>query len=98
MSVLENGLSVASVDNNSPVATVAIVTKAGTRYETYDNLGSAHALKIFAGTSGKNHTGFAIIRNLQQIGSDLDCNYDRETLSYSATILKDSVNAGKSTL
>ena len=94
--MLNNGLTVASVDNGSPLATVAVVVKAGSRYETYSQLGSAHAMKVIAGASGKNHSGFAIIRNLQQIGSNLDVSYNRETITYSTTLMNKSMDDGES--
>ena len=62
VSSLKNGLTVASLENHSPVTTLGVVVKAGPRHETYENLGLAHMLRVSAGLSTKNHTAFGITR------------------------------------
>lgn len=65
--------------------------RAGSRYETAENLGASHLLRIAAGLSTKNATGFAITRNLQQVGGTLSCTSDRETVAYNVEITRDQL-------
>jgi ubiquinol-cytochrome c reductase core subunit 2 len=62
ISTLKNGLTVASVENFSPVTTLGVVVKAGPRHETYETAGISHMLRVAAGLSTKNHTAFGITR------------------------------------
>lgn len=80
--VLSNKLVVASADNESSIARISIVFRAGSRNETSDNLGVTHVLRNSAGLSTKNASQFAIIRNIQQVGASLSATSDRETISY----------------
>ena len=60
-SLLPSGLKVASFDSEaSAVSTVGVLVKAGSSYESYDNLGVSHALRMATGLSSKNATNFAI--------------------------------------
>lgn len=56
--------------------------RAGSRYESSENQGSAHILRMTAGLSTKNSSQFAITRNIQQVGANLTCTSDRETIAY----------------
>lgn len=91
---LSNKLFVASVNNNSPIARISITFRAGSRNEGYDELGSAHLLRVAAGLSNKNSSVFGIIRNLQQIGGSLSCTGDRETISYTVELTRDNLDTG----
>lgn len=79
---LSNKLVVSSADNESPIARISIVLRAGSRNETSDNLGVTHVLRVAAGLSTKNASQFAITRNIQQVGASLTATSDRETISY----------------
>lgn len=48
MSKLPNGLVIASLENYSPVSSVGVFVKAGTRYETVENQGVSHVLRLAA--------------------------------------------------
>lgn len=82
VNALPNKLVVISAENESPIARVSIVFRAGARNETSENLGVAHVLRAAAGLSTKNATQFAITRNIQQVGANLTATADRETISY----------------
>ncbi|KAK9893051.1 hypothetical protein WA026_023352 [Henosepilachna vigintioctopunctata] len=77
-----NGVSVCSAENNSPLARVSIIFRAGSRYENDDNQGVAHVLRICAGLTTKSTSQFAITRHIQQVGASLHCTLDRETIAY----------------
>jgi len=88
---LPNKLVVASQESSSPVSRVSIVFRAGSRYESADNLGASHLIRLAAGLSTKNATGFAIARNLQQVGGSLSCTTDRELIAYNVEITRDQL-------
>lgn len=46
MSKLPSGLLVASLENYSPVSKIGVFVKAGSRYETAENLGVTHMLRL----------------------------------------------------
>uniref|UniRef100_A0A8P4KGE0 Ubiquinol-cytochrome c reductase core protein 2a n=1 Tax=Dicentrarchus labrax TaxID=13489 RepID=A0A8P4KGE0_DICLA len=47
-SSLPNGLVIASLENYSPVSSVGVFVKAGSRYETVENQGVSHVLRLAA--------------------------------------------------
>jgi len=92
-STLPNGLIVSSVSAPaSAVTTLGVVVKAGSRFESHDNLGVGHAIRIAAGLATKNSTSFAVVRNLQQVGAGLTCTQGREYLLYTTQMTRDKVD------
>ena len=67
VSTLSNGLTIASLENHSPVTTIGVAIKAGSRNEGYDNAGVSHALRVASGMATSKNTAFGICRNLQQV-------------------------------
>lgn len=51
-------------------------------------------LRISAGNSTKNATGFAITRNLQQVGGSLAVTADRELVAYNVEVTRDQLDTG----
>merc|ERR1739838_785454 len=62
VSTLKNGLNVASIENHSPITTLGVILKAGSRSDTHDNAGISHALRIAAGLGTKTKTAFSCCR------------------------------------
>lgn len=63
MSTLDNGLRLVSADSPVPgLAQVSVLIRAGSRFETYETQGAAHALKMAAGLAGRTHSAFAVTR------------------------------------
>uniref|UniRef100_A0A0K8TU22 Putative ubiquinol cytochrome c reductase subunit qcr2 n=1 Tax=Tabanus bromius TaxID=304241 RepID=A0A0K8TU22_TABBR len=91
---LPNKLVVATADSNLPVSRVSVVFRAGSRHESYDNLGIAHTLRVAAGLTTKRSTAFAITRNIQQIGGSLTATGDRETIAYTVQVTSDHLETG----
>jgi len=83
VSTLKNGVTVASVDSHSPITSLGVVVRAGPRFESYENTGVSHMLRISAGLATKNNSCFGITRNLQQAGTGLVCTQGREHTLYS---------------
>lgn len=73
---------------------LVVAFRAGSRYETADNLGASHLLRTSTGLSTKNATGFAITRNLQQVGGNLACTSDRELVAYNVEVTRNQVETG----
>lgn len=48
VSKLPNGLVIASLENYSPLSSVGVFVKGGSRYETVENLGVSHVLRLAA--------------------------------------------------
>ena len=49
VSTLSNGLTIASLENYSPVTTIGVAIKAGARNDGYDNAGVTRALGVASG-------------------------------------------------
>jgi len=92
VSSLKSGLTVASVENHSPVCTLGVIVKAGSRNETYENTGISHALRIAAGLATKKSSAFNITRNLQQLGANLTCTQGREHTLYTVQATRDNTD------
>lgn len=67
---------------------------AGSRNETYDNLGVTHLIRATAGLSTSNASGFAITRNIQQVGGNISVTSDRETVEYNLELTRDKLDTG----
>ncbi|XP_060519616.1 cytochrome b-c1 complex subunit 2, mitochondrial [Cylas formicarius] len=91
--VLPNRVVVVSGENDSAIARVSIIFRAGARNETADNLGVSHVLRSSAGLSTRNATQFAITRHIQQVGASLTATSDRETITYTLEGLRQAVEA-----
>lgn len=69
-------------------------SRAGSRYETYDNAGISHVLRATAGLTNKKSTVFGVTRNLQQVGASIACESDRETIAYSLQLRREDLDTG----
>uniref|UniRef100_L7MAQ1 Putative cytochrome b-c1 complex subunit 2 mitochondrial n=1 Tax=Rhipicephalus pulchellus TaxID=72859 RepID=L7MAQ1_RHIPC len=81
-STLPNGLTVTAFENYSPVTRLAIVVKAGARYEDGSNRGITHTLRNAATLATKSHSKFAITKNIEYIGANLTACTTREHIIY----------------
>merc|ERR1712129_617838 len=88
----KNGLNVASIENHSPVTTLGVIIKSGSRNEGYENAGISHALRIAAGLATKNNSSFGICRNLQQAGASMVCTQGREHTLYTVQATRDQTD------
>lgn len=70
---------------------IFLTFSAGARNESYDTQGAAHLLRIAAGLSTKNATGFGITRNIQQVGGSLTVTSDRELIAYTLEVTRDQL-------
>ncbi|XP_042224332.1 cytochrome b-c1 complex subunit 2, mitochondrial-like [Homarus americanus] len=94
VTTLPSGTVVASLENNAPVSHVALLFKAGSRYESASNQGAAHMLRACAGLATNNTTSFAITRTIQQAGGSLSAESGREHILYGLDVIRDNLDAG----
>jgi len=92
VSRLKNGMTLASVENHSPVTTLGIIVKSGSRNETYETTGASHALRVAAGLGTKNNSAFGLTRNIQQLGASLVCTQGREHTMYTIQATRDQTD------
>jgi len=88
MKKLENGLIVAGLDTGARLSSVGVVTKAGSRYESYENAGISHALRAAFGLKSERFTGFGITRHIQQAGASVTAAGTRDHILYSTQFLR----------
>ncbi|CAH1277368.1 cytochrome b-c1 complex subunit 2, mitochondrial-like [Branchiostoma lanceolatum] len=93
ISKLSNGMVVASLENNSPVSRVALYIKAGSRYETLQNLGVSHALRLSANLSTKEFSAFRLTRGVEVLGGSLEASGSREHMVYKVDCLRDEMQS-----
>jgi len=93
-SLLPSGLKVSSLDSDtSAMSTIGVLVKSGSSFESYENLGASHALRLGAGClTTKNATSFGIVRNLQQVGGQINVVGSREYLLYLLTVPRSNIN------
>lgn len=89
---LPNGLLVASLENFAPISRIAVVVNAGPRFETGDNLGVTHMLRVFAGMGTKESTAFGLTRTMQQSGANYTCSTNREFMTYQVDCIRDELD------
>jgi len=98
VSTLKNGLRVATIESNSPVAHVGVFIDAGSRYENADNTGMSHFLEYMACKSTRNRSDFRLIREMSKIGANVTCSTTRESVTYAGDVSADYVPAVVGTL
>lgn len=92
VSKLPNGLVIASLENYSPLSRVGVFVKAGSRYETLENQGVSHVLRLAANLTTKGASAFKICRGVEALGGSLSVTSSRETMVYSVDCLRDHLD------
>nr|XP_019957294.1 PREDICTED: cytochrome b-c1 complex subunit 2, mitochondrial-like [Paralichthys olivaceus] len=93
VSKLPNGLVIASLENYSPLSSVGVFVKAGSRYETVENQGVSHVLRLAANLTNKGASAFKICRSVEALGGSLSVTSSRETMIYTADCLRDHLDS-----
>ncbi|XP_063617066.1 mitochondrial-processing peptidase subunit beta [Cydia splendana] len=93
LTVLDNGLRVASEDSGAATATVGLWIDAGSRYENSKNNGVAHFLEhmAFKGTSKRSQTDLELL--VENMGAHLNAYTSREQTVFYAKCLANDVPA-----
>lgn len=92
VSKLPNGLVIASLENYSPLSNIGVFVKAGSRYETVENQGVSHVLRLAANLTSKGASAFKLCRGLESVGASLSVTSSRETMVYSMECLREHVD------
>ncbi|TKS91928.1 Cytochrome b-c1 complex subunit 2, mitochondrial [Collichthys lucidus] len=92
VSKLPNGLVIASLENYSPVSSVGLFVKAGSRYESAENRGVSHVLRLAANLTTKGASAFKFCRSVEALGGSLSVTSTRETMVYTADCLRDHLD------
>uniref|UniRef100_A0A8C7YU32 Ubiquinol-cytochrome c reductase core protein 2b n=1 Tax=Oryzias sinensis TaxID=183150 RepID=A0A8C7YU32_9TELE len=65
---LPSGLVIASLENYSPASKIGVFVKAGCRYETPENVGVTHLLRLASNLTTKGASAFKICRGVEAVG------------------------------
>jgi len=80
---LGNGLTIGAIESHSTgVARLAIVAKAGSRYENGSNLGVSHILRRASQFRTANRSALGLTRSSLQLGCDITAETTREFMVY----------------
>ncbi|XP_022353565.1 cytochrome b-c1 complex subunit 1, mitochondrial isoform X3 [Enhydra lutris kenyoni] len=82
VSVLDNGLRVASEQSSQPTCTVGVWIDVGSRYETEKNNGAGYFLEHLAFKGTKNRPGSALEKEVESMGAHLNAYSTREHTAY----------------
>uniref|UniRef100_A0A673LNZ1 Cytochrome b-c1 complex subunit 2, mitochondrial-like n=1 Tax=Sinocyclocheilus rhinocerous TaxID=307959 RepID=A0A673LNZ1_9TELE len=83
---LPSGLVIASLENYSPASRIGVLVRAGSRYETIDNLGVSHLLRLAASLVYIHHDS-VFDRCIAFVVSS-----SRETMAYTVDCLRDHID------
>ncbi|XP_025771822.1 cytochrome b-c1 complex subunit 1, mitochondrial isoform X1 [Puma concolor] len=82
VSLLDNGLRVASEQSSQPTCTVGVWIDVGSRYETEKNNGAGYFLEHLAFKGTKNRPGNALEKEVESMGAHLNAYSTREHTAY----------------
>jgi len=93
VSTAENGVLLVSAESPVPgLCTLGIMGKLGPRFESYDNAGSSQMVRLSAGLANKEFSFFGMTKNIQQAGTALEVDGDREHTFFYANVLAQNVS------
>jgi len=89
---LGNGVTVISDDSaSSPVATISVVVKAGSAYETHETHGAAHFAKLLALKSNQSLSALRVTRLIENHSASFEVKHSREAITYTVKSLQEDV-------
>jgi len=86
-----DNVTVSSVETNRATARLAVYFKAGSRHESYETQGLAHALRIFSGLGTAGASQFGLSRTIDQHGGKLSCESGREHICYTLEATRNNI-------
>ncbi|TNN04061.1 hypothetical protein fugu_001090 [Takifugu bimaculatus] len=89
---LPSGLVIASLENYSPASKIGVFIKAGCRYETPDNQGVTHLLRLASSLTTKGASAFKICRGVEAVGGSLSVTSSRENMTYMVDCLRGDID------
>jgi len=91
-STLSSGVKVISLNVKSPVSTLSLFVKGGSRYESNETIGSTHFLKHFGFKGTRNKSAIRLVRDLEYIGASYHTEISRENIGYHLQALNQDSN------
>ncbi|XP_014855842.1 PREDICTED: cytochrome b-c1 complex subunit 2, mitochondrial-like isoform X1 [Poecilia mexicana] len=92
VSKLPSGLVITSLENYSPASKIGVFIRAGCRYETPDNQGVTHLLRLASNLTTKGASAFKICRGIEAVGGSLSVSSSRENMMYVVDCLRDDID------
>ncbi|XP_033745768.1 cytochrome b-c1 complex subunit 2, mitochondrial-like isoform X2 [Pecten maximus] len=90
----DDGLTIAAIENASPISRVGMAVQAGARFENAGYNGITHFLRnALAVTTASAHS-VSIVRELQKYGCNFSCTSNREYLFYQVEGTRDNIEVG----
>ncbi|KAH7729061.1 peptidase M16 inactive domain-containing protein [Aphelenchoides avenae] len=88
VSRLQNGLTVASVDQHGPVSQLVLAFRAGSRYEQPDEAGLVHLLRNTIGKDSEKYLGVKLLWQVGGIGSSLVSTATKDLLTVQVNVAR----------
>merc|ERR1719387_2734910 len=88
-SKLENGLKIASIDKQGLTSTIGLYVHGGSRFETAGSFGAAGMIELMGYKSTAHLSNLRTLKTFEQLGATISVKSGRETVSYTAEILKE---------
>jgi len=93
VSTSENGVLIVSAESPVPgLCTLGVMSKMGPRFESYDNAGVSQMVRLSAGLANKEFSFFGMTKYIQQAGSFLEVDGNREMTFFHANVLEKNVS------
>uniref|UniRef100_A0A671TYB2 Ubiquinol-cytochrome c reductase core protein 2b n=1 Tax=Sparus aurata TaxID=8175 RepID=A0A671TYB2_SPAAU len=89
---LPSGLVIASLENYSPASKIGVFIKAGCRYETPDNQGVTHLLRLASNLTTKGASAFKICRGVEAVGGSLRSVTSKKCYKKTDTVMEYLIN------
>jgi len=93
VSVSENGMTVVSVDSSLPVSRLALVIKAGARYENAEEIGITHFLRSIPHLSTQKMSSFMLVNVIEHAGGVLRVEANRDYMIYNIECPKGNISS-----
>jgi len=91
ISTLDNGCTIASLNNNLPFGHLRLYVKSGTRYESYQTLGFSHVLKHLAFARTLNRSPVRLNRELEHLTTQFSSISTREHNIYASSLISENI-------
>ncbi|GMT05495.1 hypothetical protein PENTCL1PPCAC_27669, partial [Pristionchus entomophagus] len=95
---LPSGLTVASVENNGPVAHLVLAFRAGSRYENGQQAGLVHHIRNMVGSDSKQYGGVQLVWSAAAAGSEIHSFSTPDYLGVRLSVPRDSSTLALSVL
>lgn len=82
VSTLPSGILLASIESDSPLLRLAVIVRAGSRYEPQSKLGISHVMRSAAGLATERFSSFGITRKIEYHGGKLTVTGTRDSIAY----------------